>query len=242
MRRKPGPRRKTGERYPSGDLKPVIAPALWGRIRDYIRDPWGSSELGRLCLHGELTYTQAAAGWLIAETYRSGDSENGGKERMDATIAAVGGDPHVFQGDRKALDGLLSEYPAKLREAVIELCVLDRTVDWALRPQIRQLLDDVAMWRWGDTQCRQVDGGRKRARRSIRPRMPLSDRAHARGRQAARIQAPDDAEPRPDCDLSVAALLEILAELQPDLDADGKAQIIDLFVALREGSIPTRKI
>ncbi len=164
MRRKPGPRKKTGERYPSGDLKPVIAPALWGRIRDNFRHELCRSELGRLRFHGELSDAQVAAGFLIAEIYRSGHSENGGKERRDATTAAMEGDPQAFQRDRKALDELLSEYPAKLREAVIELCVLDRNVDWKLRPQIRQLLEDIAMWRWGDTQCRQVDGGRKRAR------------------------------------------------------------------------------
>jgi FixJ family two-component response regulator len=38
----------------------------------------------------------------------------------------------------------LSEYPLKMREAVIELCVFNRTVDWRLRSEIRHLLDHVA--------------------------------------------------------------------------------------------------
>jgi hypothetical protein len=66
MRNKPGPRKKPGERYPSGDLKPVVAPALWGRARDRV-DPQLSSELARLCFNRELTETQAAAGFRIAD-------------------------------------------------------------------------------------------------------------------------------------------------------------------------------
>ncbi len=234
MRRKPGPQKKPGERYPSGDLKPVIAPALWGRIRDLSRDQQPGSELGRLCFHRELTDTQAAAGFLIAHIYRSGDSEGSGNERGDATTAAMEGDPHASQKDRKALDDLLSEYAPKLREAVIELCVLNRTVDWKLRPQIRQLLDRVALWRWPNTRRRQADGGSKLARRSIPPRMPPLDRAHKRRRLEASIQAPERTEPRPDCDLDVEAVDKLIAALRPDLDADGKARLIDHFVALRD--------
>ncbi len=235
MRRKPGPRKKPGERYPSGDLKPVIAPALWGRIRDLSRDKKPCSEVGRLCFHRELTDTQAAAAFVIADIYRSGDSEDSAKERRDGTTAATEGDPHGSQRDRKALDDLLSEYPPKLREAVIELCVLNRNVDWKLRPQIRQLLDHVALWRWPGTRRRQADGGSKLARRSI-----------PRRRRAASIQAPEGTEPRPDLD--VEAVDKLIAALRPDLDADGKACLIDHFVALRdrekfrqEKTLPTDK-
>lgn len=152
-------RGETPEDYPSGNLKPVIAPALWGRIRDQYRDKLSSSEIGRLCFHGKLTDTQAAAGFLISDICRSGDSEEVGKDRRNAAGAAAGGDPHASQRDRKALDDLLSEYPPKLREAVIELCVLNRIVDWKLRPQIRQLLDHVALWWWPDTRRRKAGGG-----------------------------------------------------------------------------------
>jgi hypothetical protein len=54
---KPGPRKKLGERYPSGDLKPVIAPAFWERIRRS-GDKQASSELVRLFFSRELTETQ----------------------------------------------------------------------------------------------------------------------------------------------------------------------------------------
>jgi hypothetical protein len=140
MRRKPGPRKKLGERYPSGDLKPVISPALWGRARD-LGGAQLKSELGRLCFHRELTDTQAAAGFLIAEIYSCEESTDSVEERPDATTAAATRPAHAA---RTALDCLLAEYPPKVCEAVIELCVLSRAVDWKLRPQIRQLLDHVA--------------------------------------------------------------------------------------------------
>jgi hypothetical protein len=142
MRNKSGPRKKPGERYPSGDLKPLIAPALWGRARRG-GDPQLSSELGRLCFHRELTETQAAAGFCIADIYRSGDSADSVDDRRGVTAASEPINPRAVP-DRIALDRLLSEYPPKVREGVIELCVFNRTVDWRLRSEIRQLLDHVA--------------------------------------------------------------------------------------------------
>src|SRR5271170_1260361 len=213
MRRKPGPRKKPGERYPSGDLKPVIPPALWRRVQSVLNvsnDRRFNSELGRLWLHGELTDTQAAGGRVIACIYRNGDSEEEDKDRRHATAAATDVDPHASQRDRKALDGLLSEYPPKLSEAVIELCVFNRTVDWKLRPQIRQLLDDVARWWWPDTRRRRADSGSKLARRSIRPQTPPLKRADRRRRRAANIQAPEGTKLTPDCDPYVEAAKEVI--------------------------------
>jgi hypothetical protein len=113
MPNKPGPRKKPGERYPSGDLKPTVAPALWGRTRRS-GDPQLSSELARLCFNRELTETQAEAGFLIADICRCSDSEESAKECTDAASAATRGDAHATQKDRKALDALLSEYRPKL--------------------------------------------------------------------------------------------------------------------------------
>jgi hypothetical protein len=234
MRRRPGPRKKPGERYPSGDLKPVIPPALWGRVQNVYsvsNDRRFNSELGRLWLHGELTDTQAAGGRVIAYVYRNGDSEEKGKDRRHATAAATDVDQRASQRDRKALDGLLSEYPAKLSEAVIELCVHNRTVDWKLRPQIRQLLDGVARWWWPDTRRRQADGGSKLARRSIRRQMPPLNRTDRRRRRAADIQAPEGTELSPDRDPDVEAAKEVIAVLLPDLDAEAKARAIQMYVA-----------
>lgn len=71
----------------------------------------------------------------------------------------------------------------------------------------------------------------KSARRSI----PPLDRAHTRRRRGeAGIQASEGTEPRPDCDPDVEAVNKLIAVLWPDLDAVGKASLIDHFVALRD--------
>jgi hypothetical protein len=233
MPNKPGPRKKLGERYPSGDLKPVIAPALWGRTRR-CGDPQLSSELARLCFNRELTETQVEAGFLIADIFRCSDSEESAKECTDTDSAATRGDLHATQKDRKALDALLSEYPPKVREAVIELCVFNRAVDWKLRPEIRKVLDDVALL-WSDAPRLQAVTQSKSARRSGARRTPPLDHARSSRRlRAASNQTPEGTELRPDFDPDVEALKKVIGVLRPDLDADGLARLIDDFVALRD--------
>ena len=70
---------KDGERYPSGKLKPIkpsidpIAPALWERLKTEavkaVNDSRFGSEVGRLSMHGELSSTEAAAGFRLAQIY-----------------------------------------------------------------------------------------------------------------------------------------------------------------------------
>jgi hypothetical protein len=236
MRNKPGPRKKPGERYPSGDLKPAIAPALWGRIRD-LGDRQLRSELGRLYLHGELTQTQATAGFLIADIYRCGESTES-TVRGHVTGADTRGNPRAAAGGRIALDRVLSEYAPKPREAVIELCVFNRPVDWTLYPEIRRLLDRVSAL-WPDT--RQADGS-KLPRRSILHGTPALHRALMRRRRRAAddIQGPDGTELSSDFDAVAAdieAVKKLFAKLLPDLDADGMARLIDEWVTLRDREV-----
>ena len=94
MQNKPGPRKKPGERYPSGDLKPAVAPALWGRARRG-GDPQLSSELARLCFNRELTETQAAAGFRIADIYRNGNSADSLDDRRGVAAASEPVNPRV---------------------------------------------------------------------------------------------------------------------------------------------------
>jgi hypothetical protein len=232
MQNKPGPRKKPGERYPSGDLKPTVAPALWGRVRRG-GDPQLNSELARLCFNRELTETQAEAGFLIADIWRCSDSEDLAKECTDTTSAVTRGDMHATQKDRKALDALLSEYPPKVSEAVIELCVFNCAVDWNLRPEIRKVLDDVLLW--SDAPRQQAVSQSMSARRSGARRTPPLDHARSSRRlRAASNQTPEGTELRPDLDPDVEAFKKVIAVLRPDLDADGRARLIDEFVALRD--------
>ena len=233
MGNKPGPRKKPGERYPSGDLKPAVAPALFGRARD-LGDPQLSSELARLCVNRELTETQAEAGFLIADICRCSDSEESAKECTDAASAATRGDPHATQKDRKAIDALLSEYPPKVREAVIELCVFNRAVDWKLRPEIRKVLDDVALLRSDALRQQAVSQSKSGRRTGARRTPPLDHTRSSRRLRAASNQTPEGTELRPDFDPDVEAFKKVIAVLRPDLDADGWARLIDEFVALRD--------
>ena len=234
MQNKRGPRKKPGERYPSGDLKPVVAPALWGRVRDLSGDKQASSELGRLCLNRELTETQAEAGFLIADICRCSDLEESAKECTDAASAATRGDPHATQKDRKAIDALLSEYPPKVREAVIELCVFNRAVDWKLRPEIRKVLDDVALLRSDALRQQAVSQSKSGRRTGARRTPPLDHTRSSRRLRAASNQTPEGTELRPDFDPDVEAFKKVIAVLRPDLDADARARLIDEFVALRD--------
>ena len=134
----------------------------------------------------------------------------------------------------RRLDALLSEYPAKVSDAVIELCVFNRAVDWKLRPEIRKVLDDVALL-WSDAPRQQAVSQSISARRSgSRRTPPLNHTRSSRRLRAASNQTPEGTELRPDFDPDVEAFKKVIAVLRPDLDADGWARLIDEFVALRD--------
>jgi hypothetical protein len=181
------------------------------------------SELGRLWQHREFTDTQAGAGFLIADIYRLSDSAESAKKRGDATAAAKRGGPNAAERDRKALDALLSEYPPKVSEAVIELCVFNRAVDWKLRPEIRQVLDDVVLL-FSDALRQLPINELKSVQRSGSSPAP----------RAVTNRTAEGTEVRPDFDPEVEAFKKVIAALRPDLDADGRARVIDEFVALRD--------
>lgn len=247
---KRGPRKKSGERYPSGDLKPAIAPAAWGRIQRSPRmfGPLPASELGRKCLHRELTKHQAEAGFYIGCIYRL--SHPSALEEMHEVHPEWLAEIQEFQAKLlistdeaqaqwRAIggpDGLLSEFPSDVRKAVIELCVFNRVVNSTLYRDIRRVLDR-SLLLWHDAQPRQGDDGPKLAHHSKLPRAPVLDRAPiGRRRREASAQAPKqvDAELRPDLDADVEATKKVIAKLSPDLDADGVARLIDIYLAFRD--------
>jgi hypothetical protein len=139
---------------------------------------------------------------------------------LDCTLrerhSAARRESHRANSDRKALDGLLSEYPPKLREAVIELCVRGRTVDWKLRPDIGEVLDHVAEV-WPD---------------AVRQQAVSLSKLRSGGPPRPRHQ-PEGTELRPDHDPDVEAIKKVIAVLRPDMDADARAGLIDHCLALR---------
>lgn len=72
---------KAGERYPGGQLKPEIAPALLVRIRTAVErgyaDPRLGSQVGRLLFHRELSPIEATAAFRIGEIYGRFERNNG---------------------------------------------------------------------------------------------------------------------------------------------------------------------
>jgi hypothetical protein len=144
-------------------------------------------------------------------------------ERGDATAAAKRGGPNAAQRDRKALDALLSEYPPKVGEAVIELCVFNRAVDWKLRPEIRHVLDDVVLLFSDALRQQAVNESKSVWRSGGRSSAPQAVTSIAEG-----------TELRPDFDPDVEAFKTLIAALWPDLDADGRARVVDQFIALRD--------
>jgi len=170
-----------------------------------------------LWLHRELSDTQAAAGFLIGDNYRRGDSAESAKEPTNAVTADVRGDLHFSEIDRKAIDDFLLGYPPKLREAMIELCVSNRAVDWKLRPDIRDVLDQAAEM-WPDAVGQQA--------------VILSNLGSS-GFPRRRHQA-EDTELEPDLDPGVEALKKVIAMFYPDMDAGAKARLIDHYAAFRD--------
>ena len=242
---KRGPRKKPGERYPSGDLKPAITPAAWGRIQQSPRafGPLLASELGRKCLHRELTKDEAEAGFYIGCIYRL--SHPSALEEMHEVHLEWLAEIQEFQAKLlvsadeaqaqwRAIggpDGLLSEFPRDVGKAVIELCAFNRVVNSMLYRDIRRVLDRGRLL-LRDAPRRQGDDGPKLAQHSKPPRAPVLDRARM-GRRRGETSVQVDAEQRPDLDADVEATKKVIAKLSPDLDADGVARLIDIYVAFR---------
>ena len=128
----------------------------------------------------------------------------------------------------------MSEYPPKVREAVIELCVFNRAVDWKLRPEIRKVLDDVALLRSDALRQQAVSQSMSGRRTGARRTPPLDHARSSRRLRAASNQTPESTELRPDFDPDVEAFKKGIAVLRPQLDADGIARLVDEFIALRD--------
>lgn len=163
-RKRPGPRAQAGPRYPCGRRKSVgdvRAPTLWRRIKDngiaLGLDRRLGSEVGRLSLLGELTDTEAATAFLIAEVYGrferySGKRRTAHSPSYDIGRAAEPMEDHDHERRarraRKQFDRLqdcLPVYPPQARAELEQLCCEDRAVSSLHLPEIRSLLARVAV-------------------------------------------------------------------------------------------------
>jgi hypothetical protein len=207
MGNKRGRKRKSGERYPSGDLKPPVPPAAWGRIRD-LGNPIFRTELGRLSFHRMLSDVQTHAGFYIGDIYRHfGGQENPRKtpagrkssEKIDRRLNSR--QPLLFSAkdmraeDWRTIENEVDALPKTLRTAVLDLCVFDRAINSRIYPELRDFLDRIARIcaaHWARYQA---------------PKMTFPKRR--RRTEAAAKPSEDDADG--------AVVEEILSTLRPDL-------------------------
>jgi hypothetical protein len=174
MKCKVGRRRKSGERYPSGKLKPrktlkpdiePMSPALWQRIRQHGRqlgaDPRLETELGRLNLHGELTVAMTVTGFGIGEIYGRYESYNRlssspKSPSYNASVGEAGISEDLLLPEQiedrerrirnatRAWEQLEAKIPHELRGPIHDLCVSNKHVSPVLYEDIRQLLSRLA--------------------------------------------------------------------------------------------------
>lgn len=248
MGRKGRPR-KSGERKPSGDLKKRpnegIAPAIMGRIKAFAKffsDPKFVSLLAMLEAAGELTAVQSATGARIGEIYRtyhrlkhlkeqpkSPSYEQGfgssdlAEERMSTEqLEAFEAQIRKAEENWLAIDDQLGVIPRNLRQAVMDLCVYDTAINPMLYPDMRRFLDLAAEY------------FARRGRAPAGDKTPVNLRVLV-ARSPTMVPSVAAAPPRvrrPDT--ATHALEAVVRKLRPDLDADGVAQVREIFTAVRD--------
>ncbi len=138
-----GRKRKAGDRYPSGDLKPERTLTLTRRIAAYARhagDQRLTNALGWLRLEEKLTDNQVEAGQRFAILVGQHDRANGFPRRSVAPISyqrgyGLAGTPPI---DAEAITRVCSRYEAadicltdKERVVVLAVCLEDQVPSWA---------------------------------------------------------------------------------------------------------------
>lgn len=244
-RNKTGPKKKHGDRYACGKLKPTgdpIQPAAWERIRSevvkFARDQRLGSQVGRLSFHKQLTDAQTAAAFRVAAIYGSFDRWHGRRRSARSPSYEMGyrGDSSEVadelmspeaRADRdramRAADEAFGElqdelesWPRADRDALERLCVDDRALVEDELIRVRAILTELTQF-FGQTSKK-----RKRTRTRVQARP-----------EAAPAPAPGPARPaRTDPDK--AAWIKAMKIMRPDLDDDRLEEAYRLLAALRE--------
>jgi len=227
---------KAGERYPSGQLKPEIPPALLVRIRAGVErgylDARLGSQVGRLLFHRELTPAEAAAAFRIGEIYGRFERNNGlprstrspsyemgnaggGGQSLDAeTIQRIAADAETWE----ALQDELKNYPSRLCNLIEALCVEDEAVSFLELPELRKVLRKL-----GDFFNKGKPKKKKKGKK--KPALMLVGPNHS--------AAPPAPKPRRS-DRERLAWIAVQRKLRPDLDDGQLAKAFNIYVAMKE--------
>lgn len=153
MTRSKGRPRKSGDRYPGGQLKPELPGALIRRAIDHAKDARLGSQLGRLALGQEITTRQFEAGVMFARLYDDYARAMGLSPRTASGIDLnrVPG-RGVAETDEKRISAVRSRYEAARKalesvgatEVVVSVCVDDQAPAWGSKAQLRCGLNAIA--------------------------------------------------------------------------------------------------
>lgn len=264
-----GRHREIGDRYPSGKLKrrkstkpdlEPISPALWGRIKqqaiEFARDPHGTSELGRLNLHGELTMAMTVAGFRIGEIYlRYEATERLSRSAKSPSYNASYGEGGIAeelllpeqiedlirrqQEARRAWAMLEAEIPHELRTPIQELCVEDKHVSPIYYEDIRRLLSRFAT-AWNVHGAPRPAGANSHDRHGP----PLHFNKHEAIKGASITRTINNAQPRAPVapiekrqNYERIAFMMVLRKAAPHLTEDQLSEAFDYEQALKQREI-----
>ncbi len=239
---KAGRPRQSGDRYPSGDLRPAsdVSSALIGRWKNeglhFFQDARMVSEAMMLALKGELTNRQAATALRIGEihnrwrrlmhlrsTIKTASLE--GSYSSGADLAEERMTPEQIEAletaivkARAAVDALGAEMPVHPREvhgAIMDLCVDNQPISSLLLPALRTRLNQIARYLEHRASRKQTD--------RIAPRLlrPLHARLEKEERPTRRIQV-----------VSLHTLELVVSKLRPDLDGTGMSKVRETALAI----------
>jgi hypothetical protein len=235
MANKRGRKRKPGERYPSGDLKPAIAPAFWARIRDIggKSNPIFRTELYRLSVHHVLSDAQTLAGFYVGDIYRQYCTEKtlettphrrkSSDDMIDSRMNSR--QPLLFSGKGMraeqwhTVENEVEALLRPLRSAVLDLCVLNQPINSVIYPEMRNFLDHMAGICGADLAHSQV-------RKLTFPTRRPSTEVPAKHNTEVAAKHDDDAER--------AAFKETLKILKPDFKPKELSDATDMFLAFRD--------
>jgi hypothetical protein len=209
-----------------------IAPAAWARIRQMVAagalDPIHATEIGRLSYLGEITASQAAAGFRIAEIYGRYERSIGRRRSARSPSYEIGFGPGAEEVANEVeaararsaarewarLQDLIPPFPPIAKALLEALCVEDHAISQLHLPGVCTLLDRVA------------------AAFGTAAGIGSTKVAPVRRARAASASNQSAAPPRANIEREVWRTM--LEKLRPDLLIDETNSSYEIFCALRD--------